>query len=119
MKPESAILAIRQAMPEPAAWISFNVLTQKEMIYRTPIQSLQKGVYQHSKLFSEEQMQAILDHITSQAERVAGLTAALKASREKLALYRGQHSGEYIGGMEFSHLLQIIDAAIEQQGTPS
>lgn len=45
-------------LPEASAWVNFNVLTQKESIGRLPITSLQPGVYQHKRLYSEEQMTA-------------------------------------------------------------
>ena len=32
--------------------------------------------------------------------------------REKLTLYRQQHSGEYIGGVEYTQLLNSIDIAL-------
>jgi len=44
--------------------------------------------------------------------RSADRRMALIRAREKLELYRAQHSGEYIGGMEYSALLKLIDAAI-------
>lgn len=40
------------------------------------------------------------------------LVDALKAAREKLVLYRQAHSGEYIGGPEFTALIHQIDRAI-------
>lgn len=40
------------------------------------------------------------------------LVDALKAAREKLVLYRQAHSGEYIGGTEFTALIRQIDRAI-------
>lgn len=39
--------------------------------------------------------------------------AALEAARHKLTLYREQHSGEYIGGMEYTALLRMIDTALQ------
>lgn len=36
---------------EPDAWISFNVLLQKEYFDRKPITSLQPGVYRHTPLY--------------------------------------------------------------------
>lgn len=36
----------------------------------------------------------------------------LRASREKLALYRAQHSGEYVGGIEYTTLVREIDAIL-------
>ena len=40
------------------------------------------------------------------------LREALRHAREKLMLYRKAHSGEYIGGMEYSQLMRQIDAAL-------
>lgn len=37
---------------EPAAWISHNTLTGREHIGRLPVQSLQPGVYKHTKLYA-------------------------------------------------------------------
>lgn len=37
---------------EPAAWISFCVLNQKEYFDRLPIQSIQPGVYKHTPLYA-------------------------------------------------------------------
>jgi hypothetical protein len=33
--------------------------------------------------------------------------------KEKLELYRAQHSGEYVGGVEFTRLMRKIDQALE------
>lgn len=38
---------------------------------------------------------------------------ALLDCKEKLQLYRAQHSGAYIGGVEFIELMRRIDAALE------
>lgn len=38
--------------------------------------------------------------------------AALRAAKQKLELYRAQHSGEYIGGMEYTALIALIDEAL-------
>jgi hypothetical protein len=37
----------------------------------------------------------------------------LRNAREKLVLYRQAHSGEYIGGVEFTTLIRSIDAALD------
>lgn len=37
----------------------------------------------------------------------------LKACREKLRRYRAEHSGEYIGGMEYTQLIGELDEAIK------
>ena len=36
----------------------------------------------------------------------------LTQAREKLTLYRAQHSGEYIGGLEYVMLIDRIDATL-------
>ncbi len=48
--------------------------------------------------------------MTTQLEH---LRNALTLAREKLKLYRAQHSGEYIGGMEYTALMQLIDEALK------
>jgi hypothetical protein len=39
--------------------------------------------------------------------------AALIAAKEKLMLYRAQHSGDYIGGVEYTSLMRMINRALE------
>lgn len=39
---------------------------------------------------------------------------ALARAKEKLQLYRSFHSGEYVGGVEFTALIRMIDEAIAQ-----
>lgn len=51
-------------------------------------------------------------HMAEILGRSAKRKVALIAAREKLELYRAQHSGEYIGGMEYRSLLMTIDEAI-------
>lgn len=64
--------------PEPSAWVNFNVLTQKERLDRLPITTLQPGVYQHKKLYSEEQMRAYaLSAISAHEAEVGRLRAEL------------------------------------------
>lgn len=41
------------------------------------------------------------------------LCNALKAAKEKLELYRSQHSGAYIGGVEYTALIRQIDDALK------
>ena len=40
------------------------------------------------------------------------LLHALTKAKEKLKLYRAQHSGEYIGGMEYGMLMDLINEAL-------
>ena len=51
------------------------------------------------------------DHFLS---RIVRLRAALALAKEKLELYRAQHSGEYVGGVEYSELMQQINAALSE-----
>jgi hypothetical protein len=41
----------------------------------------------------------------------ANLIQLLQDCKHKLELYRAQHSGEYVGGVEFTELIRRIDAA--------
>jgi hypothetical protein len=36
----------------------------------------------------------------------------LQAAKQKLMLYRAQHSGEYVGGMEYTQLMRMIDEVL-------
>lgn len=53
-----------------------------------------------------QEYQAALAEQDAEIER---LRAALAAAKTKLKLYRAQHSGEYIGGMEYGMLLEMIN----------
>lgn len=44
----------------------------------------------------------------------AHLRRLLEAAGKKVALYRKQHSGEYVGGMEFNELMRQIHEALPQ-----
>jgi len=46
------------------------------------------------------------------AERINKLRTALGYAREKLALYRAEHDGSYVGGIEYAALLRLIDEAL-------
>lgn len=50
--------------------------------------------------------------VMDKAKASAELIDTLERCREKLLLYRAQHSGEYIGGREFSALMQSIASGI-------
>jgi len=41
------------------------------------------------------------------------LRAALEAAQIKLQKYRREHSGEYVGGMQYTDLMEMIDKALE------
>lgn len=45
--------------------------------------------------------------------RIAEMEVALQCARKKLELYRAQHSGEYVGGVEYTHLMRVIDEALK------
>lgn len=45
--------------------------------------------------------------------RVDRLRTALSDARVKLELYRAQHSGEYVGGLEYGQLIKKIDDALK------
>jgi hypothetical protein len=47
-----------------------------------------------------------------QSEEIDKLRCLLAAARDKLAVYHAQHSGEYVGGMEYSELVRQIDVAL-------
>lgn len=47
-------------------------------------------------------------------DRIAELEAVLSAAKKKLELYRAQHSGEYVGGVEYTELMARIDAALSK-----
>ena len=46
------------------------------------------------------------------ASDMPDLRPLLRLAKEKLQLYRAQHSGEYVGGVEFTDLMRRIDAAL-------
>ncbi len=52
------------------------------------------------------------DLILTMARSYDAMRDILGAAKEKLGLYRAQHSGEYIGGMEYRMLIDAIDAAL-------
>ena len=41
-----------------------------------------------------------------------GVEKALREARQKLQLYREAHSGEYVGGLEYTQLIRLIDIAL-------
>ena len=50
--------------------------------------------------------------IANNADAILELMRAAESAREKLKLYRSQHSGEYIGGMEYTALINKLDNAL-------
>jgi len=55
---------------------------------------------------------------TENGSRANRLKVALGYAREKLEFYRAEHSGAYVGGIEYTALIKMIDAAM-QQGSAS
>lgn len=49
----------------------------------------------------------------------AALRKALLLAKEKLALYRAAHGGEYVGGLEYTALVKLIDDALDFKRTLS
>ena len=47
-------------------------------------------------------------------QHVARLRGTLVAAQAKLQFYREQHSGEYVGGVEFHSLMQQIDEVLKE-----
>lgn len=63
----------------------------------------------------------LADEIRRMGDRIARLEAdnaklirLLEAAGKKVVLYRMQHSGEYVGGMEFNELMRQIHEALPQ-----
>lgn len=46
--------------------------------------------------------------------KVARLRGTLVAAKEKLGLYRAQHSGEYVGGVQYHELMRQIDEILNE-----
>lgn len=63
------------------------------------------GVIGHAGLVLRE-------HHDKAKRRIVKLEGALRRAKQKLILYRAEHSGEYIGGTEYMNLMEIIDAAL-------
>ena len=68
-------------LPEQAWWLSHDVLAQKNRIDKLPVQSLQPGAYQHTKLYTADQLQA---YAATLIARVAELQAALDSTNKAL-----------------------------------
>jgi|GEM_PF-5159074 len=49
-----------------------------------------------------------------QTATINELRMLLAKARDKLALYRADHSGEYVGGTEYTELMRQIDAALAE-----
>lgn len=66
-----------------------------------------------SGVTNEIAKQMMRDPIDMQYQ-IAELKHILKDARAKLVCYRAEHSGEYVGGMEYSSLLRRIDEALDK-----
>lgn len=65
----------------------------------------------------QEMFSRIVDAKHRREDQSAGISKLrflLASAREKMELYRSAHSGEYLGGMEYSELKRQIDAALPQ-----
>ena len=49
-----------------------------------------------------------------QTVQINELRMLLAKARDKLALYRAEHSGEYIGGTEYTELMRQIEKLVSQ-----
>lgn len=47
------------------------------------------------------------------SDRIKLMRTALEHAKQKLQLYRADHSGEYVGGVEYTALIAEIDAALK------
>jgi hypothetical protein len=64
----------------------------------------------------------IRDKIAAERERqfyaarakIARMRGTLIAASTKLCLYRAQHSGEYVGGVEFHELMRQISEVLDE-----
>lgn len=57
---------------------------------------------------------AVAREVTALTAQLAEARKVLLWSRQKLELYRSEHSGQYIGGMEYTELIRYIDAAMKE-----
>lgn len=80
-------------LPEQAWWLSHDVLAQKNRIDKLPVQSLQPGAYQHTKLYTADQLQA---YAATLIARVAELQADAARWREIRRSHEESDSGESI-----------------------
>jgi hypothetical protein len=64
------------------------------------------------KLKLREDLPATIEEHRALRQQVLLLSEALKQAREKLVLYRKDHSGIYIGGVEYTALIRQIDEAL-------
>lgn len=48
-------------------------------------------------------------------KQVDNMSTVMREARHKLQLYRDEHSGVYVGGVEFTELMKRIDAVLPPQ----
>lgn len=71
-------------------------------------------VREHMRAVVEPEIRSLRMSMGLRDVRIAELEAVLSAAKAKLELYRAQHSGEYVGGVEFTELMARIDAALSK-----
>ena len=65
------------------------------------------------RLHSKNQASELGDNICAEAaDEIERLRLLLSLARDLLALYRAEHSGEYVGGTSYAELSRRIDAAL-------
>ena len=67
----------------------------------------------HTEKCYDETIGKMLGYHVEDEKRIKQLEQMLRNAREKLLLYRKAHSGEYLGGVEFTTLIRSIDAALD------
>lgn len=107
-------------LPEPAAWVSRCVLTQKERIGRLPVQSLQPGAYKHEKLYTSDQMDAYARAAVAAALSSAPTAGRMPSDEEILELaerhVRDCHPRPTYGEVD---QLAFARAVLAQYGSPT
>lgn len=68
-----------------------------------------RTIPQHQLCNTISEFRKLANH---QEEIIARMRSALINAKEKLGLYRCQHSGDYIGGIEYTQLIRMIDEAL-------
>lgn len=96
-------------------------MTDKEMMLGAELIGTVVGVVgEHLKRNAEPSWKVLERGLLNIVEReiekrnkaISLMRQALRNSEEKLKLYRAQHSGEYIGGLEYSFLMEQIKSAL-------
>ena len=58
------------------------------------------------------QARILANQIEAKNEQIRRMRQTLVLAKEKLAIYRARHSGEYVGGIEYTALMVKIDEAL-------